>query len=306
MFIKKQIVILGSNQAILTDLITNLLEQNYTISIVIEDSESCLFIKDTLNRISYFNIHDTKIKDILNKADVIINTFFMISPSSIKKIKKNLSFYKNILKLIECETKVIDILPLLNDDRVRSFYKDIKKYEKYAEQNFNNHLTLYTPLIFSQQDSLIQDIEELYKISNKIFRYKENFSYIDKNSLIEAILNLIENNTYQKADFEIGSYKSTNIDYINDNVIIDTKQLHEISSISWWKLSLLSFLYKKEMPSFKRKYLYFIKACRKTSRSALNLETLNIKKHSLLFILNKYKDNNQKPSYEDLEEYEMY
>jgi hypothetical protein len=72
----------------------------------------------------------------------------------------------------------------------------------------------------SQQEVRIK-IEELYKISGKVIRYKENFSYVDKDDLNEAILTLLNSNIYKKACFEIGEYNSTNVDYINDDTICE-------------------------------------------------------------------------------------
>ncbi|MCL2567470.1 MAG: hypothetical protein FWE18_05190 [Alphaproteobacteria bacterium] len=303
MFIKKHVVIIGGSEPILNKLAASLLVQNCAVSIMLYE-QSCIAIKDTLNRVSYYSIND---KEIFKNADAVINTTFIITPNSIKKIKKHISHYKNIVKSINKKTKLIDITPLIKENMSKSFYKEIKKCENFARENFENYLSLAAPVIFSQQDSLLQDIEELYRISNKIFSYQENFSYVDRDDLVDAIITLIEDNAYNKKNFEIGNYASTNIDYVNDSVIIDSKQLQKISSISWLRLCLLSFIYKKKLDSFSRKYLYFIKAVKKTSKNSLNLETLNIRKHSLLCMLSKYKDN--KPSdldIEDFEEYEIY
>ncbi|MDR2007631.1 MAG: hypothetical protein LBQ34_01495 [Alphaproteobacteria bacterium] len=303
MFIKKHVVIIGNGEPILNKLVANLLEQNCCVDIVLYAPPTSI-IKDTLKRVNYFNVHEA---DVLANAEVVINTTFMVSPNNIKKIKKNLKFYRNIIKNINKNAKLIDITPLIKDNLVKSFYKEIKKCESYSREHFDNYISLATPVIFSPTDSLIQDIEELYNISNKIFNYKENFSYVDRDDLVDAILAIMENNNYAGTNFEIGNYSSTNIDYVNDSVIIDSKQLHEISSISWLGICLLSFIYKKKLNGFSRKYLYFIKAAKKTSKNALNLENLNIKKHSLLCMLAKYKDNNLKnQNNEDFEEYEIY
>lgn len=305
MFIKKEISILGNNQAIISDLIKKLLTQNYKVNIFVEDINNCTPFKDTLNRISYFGIKSKSAINRINKSDVIINTLFLPSPNNISKIKKNLKIFNSIVQDINKKIKVIDILPLINEDRIKSFYKDLEKHHKKSNSYFKSYISLHVPAVISDQDSLIQDIEELYKISGKLIRYKENFSYIDKDDLIDAISVLINRNIYKKACFEIGNYNSTNIDYINDSVIIDANELSEISFISHLFKNVLSFIYKKPLNSFNSKYLYFLKASKKTSRTALNLEILKIRKHSLICMLNKYKDKKTPKLEHEYEDYEI-
>lgn len=305
MFIKKQISIIGNNQAIITDLVNKLLVQNYKINIFVEDIYNYTPIKDTLNRISYFGLKSKNSIDKINNSDVIINTLFLPSPNNISKIKKNIKIFNNLYPSINKNIKLIDVLPLINEDKIKSFYKDLAKHYKISKNYFKKYLSLHVPAVLSNQDSIIQDIEELYKISGRVLRYKENFSYIDKDDVIEAISILINRNIYKKASFEIGSYKSTNIDYINDSVIIDAKQLVEVNFISHLFKTFLSFICKKPLNSFSVKYLYFLKASKKTSRKSLNLETLNIRKHSLMCVLNKYKDKTIPQVQHEYEEYEI-
>lgn len=305
MFIKKEISILGNNEAIIRDLTTKLLEQNYKINIFVEDINNYVPVKDTLQRISYFDIKSKFSIHKINKSDIIINTLFLPSPNNISKIKKNLKLFNNIVQDINKKIKIIDILPLINEDRIKSFYKNLVKHNKKSNSYFNKYISIHVPAVLSNQDSIIQDIEELYKISGKVIRYKENFSYVDKDDLNEAILTLLNSNIYKKACFEIGEYNSTNVDYINDSVIINSNELYSISFISHLYKSFLAFVYKKPLNSFSAKYLYFLKASKKASRKALNLETLKIEKHSLMCILNKYKDKKAPKIEREYEDYEI-
>ncbi len=286
---KQQVSILGYNKAIITDFIKKLLQKNYNISVHTDDVDGCVKLQDSLNRVSYFCIEsESSIKKIY-KSDIVINLLFIPTPSNFSKIKNNIKICNKIVNHFNKDSKIIDILPLINEDKIKSFYKDIKKHNNKSNKNFDHYITFKVSPILAKRDSLIQDIEALHKISGKFIKYKENFSYIDKDDLIDSIIKLLDSSDYKKSDFEIGSYHSTNIDYINDSVIIGSEDF-KVESISQLSKKILSFIYKKNLSSFSSEYLYFLKTSKKPSMSSLNLNTLKIKNHSLMCILNKYKD----------------
>ena len=100
MFIKKEISILGNNEAIIRNLTTKLLEQNYKINIFVEDINNYVPVKDTLQRISYFDIKSKFSIHKINKSDIIINTLFLPSPNNISKIKKILNYLIIYFKIL--------------------------------------------------------------------------------------------------------------------------------------------------------------------------------------------------------------
>ncbi len=286
MFFTKKICVIGYNNSFSLLLIQQLLKSGAYIYLVTDRTIPNLVAKDPLKKIKVINPSSLCLGKVLASCECVINTLTAPSPSNVVNFAVNFTLSKKIVSLVNSATYFIHLTPLIKKSIFSTFYTRLKLLEDMISKTCHNYNIMSCAVIFSENDSIIEDMQKIYNIIGKAISPNYSFTYIDKHELVSAIIALSFNHNYINKHFELGSdAKITTFD-LNKALKIEIK--NKKAKLSILDKILLTVIHHIKCYSIEKKYLHLLSLSKKVGVGKLNLRSLGISPRGLDYISSKY------------------